>query len=126
MDFVEGLPQSGTTNAILVVIDKFSKYEHFIPLRHPYNAQYVAKSFLDNIYKLHGFPQTIVSDRDKIFTGNFWQSLFKYAKVELRLSTAYHPQSDGQTERLNQCFENLFKMFCQHLSIQVESMALSC
>jgi hypothetical protein len=111
IDFVEGLPQSGTGNAILVVIDKFSKYEYFIPLRHPYNEQSVDKSFLDNIYKLHGFPQAIVSDRDKIFTSNLWQSLFKYAKVELRLSTAYHPQSDGQTERLNQCLETYLRYF---------------
>ena len=68
LDFVEGLPTSDRYNAILVVVDKFSKYGHFIPLHHPYTALQIAKLFLDNIYKLHGLPKVIISYRDPIFT----------------------------------------------------------
>jgi hypothetical protein len=68
LDFVEGLPTSDRYNAILVVVDKFSKYGHFIPLHHPFTAIQIAKLFLDNIYKLHGLPKAIISDRDPIFT----------------------------------------------------------
>jgi transposase InsO family protein len=108
MDFIESLPQSGVANCILLVVDKFTKLAHFLPLKHPYFAAPVAKVFLDQVYKLHGMPQSIVSDRDPVFTSNFWKELFSLAKVQLRLSTAYHPQSDGQTERVNQCVETFF------------------
>lgn len=105
MDFIEGLPVSGSVNCILVIVDTFSKYAHFIGLKHPFTAASVAKPFLSHVYKLHGMPLAIVSDRDRIFTSKVWQELFKLAKVDLRLSTSYHPQSDRQTERVNQCLE---------------------
>ena len=98
MDFIEGLPRSGHANCILVVVDKFSKFAHFIPLLHPFTATPVAKIFLDNIYRLHGMPCHIISDRDRIFPSSFWLELFKLAKTTLCMSLAYHPQSDGQTE----------------------------
>lgn len=72
MDFIEGRPVSSSYNCILVVVDKFSKYSHFIKLKHPFTALKVAKLFMDNIYKLHGMPQAIVSDRDRIFTSQLW------------------------------------------------------
>jgi hypothetical protein len=105
LDFIEGLPKSKGYDCILVVVDKFSKYAHFIALAHLFTALHVAKVFLDNIYKLHGLPTAIISDRDKLFTSNLWQELFKLSKTELQMSTAYHPQTDGQTERVNQCLE---------------------
>jgi hypothetical protein len=72
LDFVEGLPSSGQFNCILVVVDSFTKYGHFIPMHHPFNAAGVAKVFMQNIYKLHGLPSAIISDQDRIFTSKFW------------------------------------------------------
>lgn len=111
MDFIERLPPSGGASCILVVVDLFSKYAQFVSLKHPFTASTVAQNFLSNIYKLHGLPQAIVSDQDKIFTSTFGRELFKLAGVELRLSTAYHPQSDGQTEHTNQCLEIFLRCF---------------
>jgi transposase InsO family protein len=103
--------QTAQTNCILVVVDKFTKYRHFIPLKHPFTVAMVAKVFLENVYQLHGLPAMIISDRDKIFTSNMWKELFALAKVDLSMSTAYHPQSDGQSERVNQCVETYLRCF---------------
>ena len=101
MDFIEGLPKVGGKSVILTVVDRFSKYAHFIPLAHPYTATSVALSFFNDIVRLHGLPRSIVSDRDVIFTSNFWKELFRLCGVKLRMSSAYHPQSDGQSEEAN-------------------------
>ncbi|WVZ81597.1 hypothetical protein U9M48_028952, partial [Paspalum notatum var. saurae] len=111
MDFVEGLPLSGRADCILVVVDFFTKYAHFIPLHHPYTAPSVAQQFLHHVYRLHGLPATIVTDRDKIFTSHFWRELFRLAGVNLNMTSSYHPQSDGQTERLNQTMETYLRCF---------------
>lgn len=112
MDFVEVLPMSQNKNVILVVVHKFTKYAHFLSLAHPYTAEDVTKLFLDQIFKLHGLPQVILTDRDHIFTRTIWQTLFKSMGVELHLTSTYHPQTDGQTKRVNQCLENYLRCMC--------------
>ena len=82
MDFIEGLPPSGGRTVIMVVIDRLSKYAHFLALSHPYTATTVDKVFLDNIFKLYGFPLTIVSDRDPVFTNHTQQQQWiKFSRI---------------------------------------------
>jgi transposase InsO family protein len=111
MDFVKRLPLSGNADSVLIVVDKFTRYAHFLPLKHPYTTETVARVFLDNIYKLHGMPQAIISGRDKIFTSSFWRELFSLTQVQLCMSTTYHPQFNGQTEKVNRCMKTYLRCF---------------
>lgn len=111
LDFIEGLPKSNSYNCILVVVDKFSKYAHFLSLSHPFTALQVATLYMNNLFKLHGLPEAMVFDRDKVFTSHIWQELFRLLGIDLRMSSAYHPQTDGQTERVNQCLETYLRCF---------------
>lgn len=109
MDFIEGLPKYGCVEAILVVVDRLIKYGQFVALKHLYTTQDIADIFLKEIYRLHGILRTIVTTRDAIFTSQFWQQLCKTMRTKLNISTSYHPQSDGQTERLNGCLESYLR-----------------
>ncbi|PKA64689.1 putative mitochondrial protein [Apostasia shenzhenica] len=109
LDFIEGLPKSHGKNAILVVVDHLSKYAHFLALTHPYTAALVAQIYLDNVYKLHGMPEKLICDRDAVFLSRFWMELLKLLKVSTNMSTAYHPQTDGQTEVVNRCLETYLR-----------------
>lgn len=90
---------------ILVVVGRFTKYAHFIPVKHPYTTKSIAALVFDNVVKLHGLPQSVLSDRDKIFTCCLWTELFSMVGTKLLISSAYHPQNNGQTERVNQCLK---------------------
>lgn len=109
MDFIEGLPKSQGKDVIFVVVDKLTKSAHFMALALPFTALEVANKFWKRVHTLHGSPETIVSDRDKKFLSNFWQALFKLKGIQLLYSSAYHPQTDGQTERVNKCIENYLR-----------------
>jgi len=95
MDFIEGLPKSFGKDVILVVVDRFSKYAHFAALSHPFTAADVAQVYLNNVFTLHGWLESIVRDRDKVFSSEFWQALFSVQGTNLLMSTSYHPQTDG-------------------------------
>jgi hypothetical protein len=98
MDFVEGFLRVGGKSVVLTVVNRFSKYAHFITLGHPYTAVSVACAFSDNIVRLHDMPCSIVSDRDPVFTSKFWEELLSLAGITLRMSTTFHPP-DGRPIR---------------------------
>ena len=91
MDFVEGLPMSNGFSVLLVVVDLLSKYGHFIALKHPYSAKIVAESFVKEVVWLHDMSRSIMSDRDPIFTNQFWVEYFQLQGSTLRMSSTYHP-----------------------------------
>lgn len=111
MDFVTQLPASKDPvtsyryDSIFVVVDRFTKYAEMIPFCHNYTAEQLARVFLDRVVRYHGIPESIISDRDKLFTSNYWTTLLAAIGTKKKLSTAYHPETDGQTERTNQTMD---------------------
>ncbi|KAD7477187.1 hypothetical protein E3N88_00323 [Mikania micrantha] len=121
LDFIVGLPLSHKVDTIFVVVDRLSKYAHFLPLKHPFTAKMVANLFCKEIVRLHGFPRSIISDRDTIFLSNLWQELFRLGHTSLKMSTSYHPQTDGQTEVVNRCLEAYLRCFAHEQPLQWSS-----
>jgi hypothetical protein len=111
IDFIEALPRIHGKTVILTVVDRFSKYCHFIPLAHPYTAESVAHAFFAEVVRLHGVPQSIVSDRDPVFTSAFWTELMALTGTKLFMSSAFHPQTDGQSEAANRVIAMYLRCF---------------
>ena len=106
MDFITGLPKSKGKSVTMVFVDRLTKYAHFCALSHPFNVSTVATAFI-----LHGTPKIIISDRDPIFTRNFWTKLFSCLGTQLAHNSSYHPQSDGKNEIANTCLEGYIRCF---------------
>ena len=112
MDFIKGFPMTWRQHdSIVVVVDRLTKATHFILVKSTHKTDEIEKIFMKESFKLHGFPKEIVSDRDAKFTSNFWKGLFAYLGTKFNFNTAYHPQTDGQTERVNQVLEDMLRMY---------------
>ncbi|MBW0586590.1 hypothetical protein O181_126305 [Austropuccinia psidii MF-1] len=105
MDFITQLPLSNSFDSILVIVDRFSKMAVFIPTMSSITSLDLAHLFIKNMFSKHGLPSSIVSDRGSLFVSSFWTNLFQQLKISRELSTTYHPETDGQTERVNQISE---------------------
>jgi hypothetical protein len=115
MDFITHLPVSFSYDAILVVVDRFTKMRHFIPCKGTCDSEETARLYLQYIWRLHGLPTTIVSDRGPQFVSEFWKHLNKRLQIQSLLSTAAHPQTDGQTERFNASLEQYLRAYVSYL-----------
>ncbi|QRV99243.1 Transposon Tf2-7 polyprotein [Ceratobasidium sp. AG-Ba] len=113
-DFIVKLPESQGMDSILVVIDRFSRQAHFIPCLESTNAEGVADLFIKEIWKLHGLPKTTVSDRGPTFNSQFLKALYAKLGINPKFSTAFHPETDGITERTNQWLEGFLRSFCNY------------
>ena len=114
MDFVTGLPVCDGFDAIWVVVDRLTKQRHLVPCHTTVNAEDLADLFLKNVFRLHGLPDSIISDRGPQFASRFWHHLTACLKTEPRLSTAFHPETDGQTERINAIMEQYLRGYVNY------------
>src|SRR3954462_3008562 len=115
MDFIVQLPKTKAGfDAIIVFVDTLSKMTPFVPTKTTASAPETARLFFDNVFRLHGLPKSIISDRDAKFTSKFWKTLFQTLGTKLAMSTAFHPQTDGQTERANRTLEDMLRAFTNY------------
>lgn len=115
VDFITHLPASRNYDAIMVVVDRLSKMRHFTPCKGTCDSEEAARLFVKYVWKLHGLPTTIVSDRGPQFVSEFWKHLTKRLQISATLSTAYHPETDGQTERMNAFLEQYLRLYVAYL-----------
>ena len=109
MDFVTGLPSSRGKTKVLTVADRFSKMANFIPLTKLPSAKATAEVMMNRVFRIHGFPSDIVSDRGPQFISAFWKEFCRLIGATVSMSSGYHPQSNGQSERLNQELETTLR-----------------
>jgi len=113
-DFITKLPLVQGYDSILVVVDRFTKMAHFVPTTEKAMAEGLARLFRDNVWRLHGLPESIISDRGPQFAAGLMRELNEMLEIKTKLPTAFHPQTDGQTERMNQELEQYLRMFIDH------------
>jgi len=114
MDFITDLPSSDGFSCIFVVVDRLTKMIHLFPFKSIPSATETADCFMDHIFKFHGLPSEIISDRGPQFTSKFWSALCKSLNVEIKFSSPYHHQSNGQTERMNSIIEQYLRCFSNY------------
>ena len=114
VDFITKLPMSKGHDSILVVCDRFSKMSHFVATTAKTMAEGLVRLFRDYVWKLHRLPESVISDRGPQFAVGLTRELNKMLGIETKLSTAYHPQTDGQTERTNQELEQYLRIYVNH------------
>jgi transposase InsO family protein len=114
IDFVGPLPESKGYDYLMTVTDRLTKFIHLIPTTTTMTASQLASLLMGHVIVNHGMPRYITSDRDKLFTSKFWQSLMDLMGIEQRLTTAYHPQANGQTERTNQTVEQYLQHYVNY------------
>jgi len=113
-DFITKLPLAQGYDSILVVVDRLTKMVHFILTTEKTSAEGLARLFRDNVWKLHGLPESIISDREPQFMAGLMRELNQILGIKSKMSTAFHPQTDGQIERVNQELEQYLRMFIDH------------
>ena len=114
MDFLTDLPPSDGFDSVFVVKDRFTKMAHFIPCSKAIDAEATAKLFKSEVFRLHGLPKSIVSDRGPQFVSHFWRRLYECLGVKINLSSAHHPETDGSTEVVNQVIEQYLRIYCSY------------
>lgn len=114
MDFIVKLPVSQGFDSILVVVDRLTKMAHFLPCNETIDAPGLAQLYIKHIFRIHGLPESIISDRGSTFLSKFWLKVVELLSITPKPSTAFHPETDGQTERVNQCLEQFLRCYTNH------------
>ena len=114
MDCITGLPPADNRNAILVVVDRLTKMAHCLACSDTMKAEELATHLITHVFRLHGLPSDIVSDRGSLFTSEFWQQVSRALGIKRNLSTAFHPETDGQIERVNATLEQYLQAYCNY------------
>jgi len=114
VDFIMKLPIVARKDTILVVCDRLSKMTHFVATTEETLVEDLVRLFKDNVWKLHGLPESVVSDRGPQFLVELMKELNRMLEIKTRLSVAFHPQTDGQTEQMNQELEQYLRFFVNH------------
>ena len=114
MDFITGLPASKGSDALWVIVDRLTKMGHFVACEGTMDPATLADGFVKNVIQSHGLPTNIVSDRGSLFTSGFWERVTKALGISRKLRTAFHPHTDGQTERVNATLEQYLRAYCNY------------